>query len=105
MALVTLEQAKRHLNDPDPTSETEEDSDLELKLAAAEALVLAYLDTDADATWDEDTAPADVQIAVLLQLGRLWRYRGDDEDEPADAGDVALPVKAVLRMRKTPVIV
>lgn len=84
MALVDLDQLKAHLK----ISGTAEDDDLEIKLAQAEAVVLSYVNqrvSDADdwsetvAAWDEETVPAVVQAAILMQAGELYRYRGDDE--------------------------
>lgn len=84
MALVTLDQLKAHLK----LSGTDEDDDLELKLAQAEAVVLSYVTqrvSDADDwettvnAWTSSTVPPQVQAAILMQTGELYRYRGDDE--------------------------
>jgi hypothetical protein len=80
--LVTIVQAEQHLR---LTPGVEED-DLELKISMASAIVLDYLsrpsDVDWQATingWTPATVPKPVQAAVLLQLGELFRFRGDDD--------------------------
>jgi len=83
MPLVTLEAALDHLKLPivlgaDPIDPQERD--LRLKLAAAEAVVLNYVQPARPEWTDETTTPLDVQAAILLELGELWRFRGDDPD-------------------------
>ena len=79
-ALVTLAQAKAHLNitlpDGDPG-----DTELQDLLDTAESVILTYL-TDAPdrATWvDPTTTPGPVVAAIKLMLGQLYIHRGDDE--------------------------
>ena len=75
-----------------------DDADVQEKLDAAEAAILRYVERSPAgaalvAQWVTDLdAPADLRAAVLLQLGELWRFRGDDPAtlalSPArDAGD------------------
>jgi hypothetical protein len=114
--LVTMAQAKGHLHitwpDTDPRM-----ADLQLKLDTAEATILdAINQSNADywpaitATWtDETTVPLRVHAAILLQLGELDQYRGDesDDDAPArDAGcdDLGPRVRALLALYRDPVI-
>jgi hypothetical protein len=98
MALITLAQAQRHLRlevtidhgspagSPPPD---DSEMDLELKMAQAEAIVLDYLARPTEmASWSSDpvplspytTVPAVVQAAILIVLGDLWRFRGDDPE-------------------------
>lgn len=111
--LVTLAQAKGHLRltwaDGDPR-----DTDLEMKLAQAQAIIVEYCDTtaywrDVTETWDADTVPKSVHAAILLELGELWQFRGD---EPGDAGaartdgfDLSPAIRALLTRQRDPVIV
>lgn len=110
--LVTLQQAIDHLLlpivvDSDPIDPRQRD--LELKLAAAEAIILGYLKT-VPAEWvDETTTPADVQAAILLQCGELWRFRGDDRanegaDQDATLGQLSPTITNLLRRRRDPAL-
>jgi hypothetical protein len=121
MALITLQQAKDHLKITTPPGDVE-DPDLILKIAVAEELVRDYVaqrrDDPADAwastvaAWDVDADPPvlppfRVQAAVLLQLGDLWRYRGDDlaTDQPTRAsGELAQGVTALLYRLRDPAV-
>jgi hypothetical protein len=89
MALITYAQAVNHLKQNgvlDVGSPPEEDPDLVLKIEQASARVIAHLDRYGE--WDINTDPAEdpefsiVQSLVLKVLSHLYRFRGDDEDEP-----------------------
>lgn len=106
--IVTLDQAKQHAR----VTSTDEDDDLTLKLRQAHALVLDYVDRPTDDDWhdeilgwDDETAPAAVQAAILRMFKHLERYRGDDETQNPDEG-LGLPphVKQLLRMYRTPAL-
>lgn len=107
--IVSLDQAKQHLRLP---TTSDEDEDLTLKLRQAHGLVFDYIARSADTAWtatmlawDDSTAPAAVQAAVLRQFGDLVRFRGDDEDtNKVDGTDLSPRVKQLLRMYRTPVI-
>jgi hypothetical protein len=81
--LVDHADAKQHVRltvaDDSPL-----DLELKLKLAAAEAAILDYVTrnepgkTLAEAWTDPAATPPNVQAAVLLELGELWRFHGDD---------------------------
>lgn len=109
-ALVTLDQAKKHLKRP--LGPSQEDDDLEMKVLQAQALVLEYLSDSTDATWTatmdawtDDNLPLQVQAAILLQLGDLYRYRGDGPDDTGSQnGDLATGVKRCLYRLRTPVV-
>lgn len=113
MAIVTLQQAKDHLR----ITTTDSDADLTLKLAHAEALVLEYCNTTAwwralTPAWvDGTTTPPVVVAAILMQLGELDRFRGDDPASPArppdQAGheDLSTSVRELLRRSRDPVLV
>jgi hypothetical protein len=81
--LVTLEQAKARLR----VTSTDEDVDLQSMLDQAEAHILNWCSVTprckavADA-WTPDTVPTVVVAAILLQVGELDRFRGDDPDGP-----------------------
>jgi hypothetical protein len=117
MALVTMDQARRHLNIPasgaPPVSE--HDTDIAEKQEEAEALILGYvrrrMGADASAAWLAEVAtwdvtavpavtpPAQVRAAVLRMLGDLWRYRGDDlenERPPIEPGELPRHVTTLL---------
>jgi Phage gp6-like head-tail connector protein len=76
MALVTLEDAKRHLQVTDPAF----DADITVKLEEAEIAILNYLKDQADPDWTETTVPRPVQAGIKKLLTHLWRERGDDEE-------------------------
>lgn len=81
--MVTLAQAKAHLRITTPDGHPD-DADLLLKLDAATAAIRRYVGRSAfgqvfvDVWQDPTTTDPDAQAAVLLQLGELWRFRGDD---------------------------
>lgn len=109
MALVTLAQAHRHLREQftlglSPPSNDE--LDLELKLAQAEAIVLNYVTVPSPPEWTDDTdVPPAIAAAILLQLGELWRFRGDDEKgaEQTD-GHLSPSVTNLLRRYRDPAL-
>lgn len=122
--LVTDAEARAHLRLPDVGSPlSAEDLDLAAKLDAAEALVLAYVtqrlaDGAAWAAevdlWSADpivspavAVPEEVHAAVLVMLGALYRYRGDDEaaDQPKpDDGMLPPFVRMLLGRLRDPAI-
>lgn len=117
MALVTNAQARGHLRLPDAAAvpPNADDTDLTLKLAQAEAIILDYLNATAywrtiTPTWTNETnVPKQVHAAILLQLGELWRFRGDDlhdegpQHEPGT--DLSPAIVSLLRRTRDPVIV
>ena len=82
MALITYDQAIGHLQQLGLVDL--EEVTLRDKMAEAEGLVLAYVSTTATwrvkvAAWtDESTVPAVVRACILLELGALYGFRGDD---------------------------
>jgi hypothetical protein len=103
MARVSLQQAADHLRIPAylPGSPQTADPDLVLKLAQAEAVILDYLKDDAP-----DHSPL-ITAAILLQLGELWRFRGDDLENlqiAHTAGDLSPVVTNVLRRLRDPAL-
>ena len=110
--VVTLRQAKAHLNLPPDV--TVGDADLKLKLEAAHEIVADYLTqrrSDADEwtatvdAWTAATVPARVVHAILLQFGDLYRFRGDDADAPQRApGELAQGVTALLYRLRDPAL-
>ena len=113
MAVITVARAKRHLRLGDSL---EQDREVVEVLAAAEAVVLDYVaqrrTDDASpywattvAAWDETTVPPAIAAAVLLQLGELWRFRGDDETMPArEHGYLSPMVLALLHRYRDPAL-
>lgn len=115
--LVTLEHGVRHLKlgpyvGGSPLSERE--ADVQAKLDAAEAIVLTHIARadDADwtaeiAAWTDVTVPRRIQAAILLQLGELWRFRGDDaaQDIPKrEPGFLSPTVDALLKNYRDPAL-
>lgn len=85
--LVTLEEAVAHLKLPSILTLSADDpdrDDLELKIEAATDLVLTYIWRDDDdwvdtmIAWTGTTVPRQIKAAILVQLGELYRFRGDD---------------------------
>jgi hypothetical protein len=114
--LVTLTQAKLHLRETGTAS----DVDIQQKLDHAEALILDYIgSTD---TWrttiagwlaDPTTTPPVVTAAILVQLGELDRFRGDDETDALpsrlrarneSSDDLSVLVVELLRRTRDPVL-
>ena len=111
-ALVTLDQAKQHLHIVMPAGDPDE-PDLQLKLAQAQAIIIDYCNTTTywralTATWTSATVPEPVTAAILLELGELWRFRGDDlhdEGPPHEAGlDLSPVIVSLLRRTRDPVL-
>lgn len=114
MEVVDIDQAKMHLK----ISSDHADDDIQLKLDLAHGIVAEYIlggrDTATDAGawaeeiegWDSDTAPKAVIAAVLIQLGELWRWRGDQaegEMPRRDHGFLAPAVVSLLHRLRYPV--
>jgi hypothetical protein len=86
MALITLERAKRNLNE----TGSDHDGDIYAKLEEAQALVIGRCNSTAHwreitATWTEDTIPLEIQSAILIMLTHLYQHRGDDMRLDAEA--------------------
>jgi hypothetical protein len=101
MALVTLQQAKRHLR----ILHSDEDDDILEKAEHASAIVLDYIQRP-DLEWTDavdgspstpSDAPFVIQAAVLMVLDILWERRGSEEVEYTQAdGYLSKPVTAIL---------
>jgi hypothetical protein len=98
---VTLDQAKARLR----ITTTDEDVDTQLLVDQAEAHILNWCSVTAAsraivAAWTPATVPPVVVAAILVQVGELDRFRGDDLDPPprpdTDAGPSVL-VRELLR--------
>lgn len=82
--LVTIQQAKDHLQIPTMPVGDPDEADLQLKLDQAEAIIVDYLAHRADPSWSAGAVPLQVTAAILLMLGGLYRHRGDVmETDPA----------------------
>lgn len=105
--LVTMDQAKNHLR----ITSVQFDADISDKLAAATAIIIDYL-TRRDATWNAtmdawtvDDVPKSIQAAVLVQLGELWRKRGDEvQIEQQEPGALSPVVMALLQRYRDPAL-
>ena len=119
--LITKQQAIDHLRLPlevgSPDSEIANamDRDLTMKIMQASALILDYLKVSLTSPpdWNADagTVPLVVQLATLVQLGEIWRFRGDDpgtiEQNRANSsapGDIAQQAKDYLWRWRDPAI-
>jgi hypothetical protein len=108
---LALDTAKQHLKIPIVASDPG-DPDLTAKLAAAEATIYNYVSrTEAGRTHLSDwvtagAPPAFVTAAILLQLGELWRFRGDDLETPPrdEFQDLSPTIVALLRRVCDPVL-
>lgn len=103
MALVTLEQAKRHLRvDFDAL-----DDDILLKIDQASMLTLDYVKLPYTSYQDAFGLPQDVppplSAGVLLWLGILFKHRDGTFEGPID-GDIPQQVKSVLCMYRKPTL-
>ena len=119
--VVTLEQARAHLNMSAPVgSPAPDDADLQMKIDAATELVCEYISdrNPADPAWIAEIeswgvtgspvslAPAVIQMAVLLQFGELVRFRGDDTANPTrhPASHLASMVEGILKRYHDPTL-
>jgi len=70
--VVTLQEAKDHLLLTTPVGDPG-DVDLQAKVDQAEAIIADYLHRDT-----LDPADGNIKAAILIRLGILYRFRGDD---------------------------
>jgi hypothetical protein len=118
--LVTFAQAQEHLRLTPSTegSPSLADQDLQSKIDQATAIVLDYIARPTDAIWTAEieswdllgspigTPPGSVVAAVLLQLGDLYRYRGDDVEAESrrERGFLTPGVMALLHRYRDPAL-
>jgi len=101
MALISYDQAVRHLRQTGVMDGSPADEDLTLKIQQASALVQIYLKRPAE--WDVSSRPEDdpefavVQAAVLKVLGNLYRFRGDDEKPVSPLSEDVVALLSMLR--------
>lgn len=86
--LITLAQAKRHLNIEQ--ARTDLDEHIEILISAASAVVMTHIKRDDLTEWqDEDsspptyTVPKDIIAACLIALGYLYQNREGAEEFPS----------------------
>jgi hypothetical protein len=99
--LVTLTQAKAHLNITIPPGDPA-DVEIQDMLNEAEETVLNYLKGAGGKAvdWvDPVTAPGPVTAAIKLLLGQLYQHRGDDE---ADGDAFWIRIDRLLARYHTP---
>lgn len=107
--LVTLDQAKRQVKLP--LDDTYQDDEMLPLLTVAHAIIADYLEST-DTTWlavmdawTEDTLPGYIRIAILLQFAELWRYRGDEAEQPVrEPGHLSPMIRAFLARSRMPVL-
>lgn len=110
MSLITLEQANWQLKIGDGSSSAcPTDDEVLFKMALAEAIILDYLKIVAVSPpiWtDENNVPPVVQAAILLELGELWRFRGDDQSGqgPQNDGNLSPMIVGLLRRYRDPAL-
>jgi hypothetical protein len=115
VSMVTLQQAKDHLRITTPPGHPD-DADLTLKLDAATAIIRRFVGRSeyglsyVTAWQSPETTDPDAQAAVLLQLGELWRFRGDDPGASTlapprgELGDLSPVLIGLLRRFSDPVL-
>ena len=107
-ALVTLAEAKDQLN----IQHTEKDAEIQRKAEMASAIILNYIKDPTNSNdWDDETTPDDIKASILMQLGELFRFRGDDEDaymqglkDSAAFGRLSPNVSRFVYHRRTPTL-
>lgn len=112
MSMVTLRQAKLHLQilTPETSPLSAQDEDIALKLEAAEDIIIDYLKRGSESpAWTEDDVPPLVRAAILLQLGELAGFRGDDAGSSSSApvyedGQLSPAITAILRRYRNPAL-
>jgi hypothetical protein len=104
---VTLDEAKRRLR----VTSTDDDIDLQALVDQAEAHVIDWCTKTARSqaiadAWTVDTVPKQVVAAILVQVGELDRFRGDDPDGPPrqEGEELSVMVRELLRRYHDPVI-
>ena len=99
-ALVTINEAKRHLRVDFP----DDDADIEFRMNAASEIVVDYIKRP-DHGWTDATAPFLIKAAVLIVLENLYDYRGGEEPAYAQAdGYLTQPVTSILHRYRTPAL-
>lgn len=109
--LVTLVQMKRHLN---VEGLTDHDAKIQDYLDVAHEVVIDYVKqrrsgatdwaAEVDA-WTEDTVPMRVKAAIMRQCAELFRFRGDDgQDPPRAQGELAPGVTQLLYRMRDPAL-
>lgn len=96
MAIVTLQQLKRHLRYDDDES----DAELQLTLDMAEQAVLDYI-TD---TFDDGDYPATIKKAILVLAGYYDSYRNAEKEAPINGNYLPQPVQSLLYKYRLPSI-
>lgn len=105
MAILTLQQAKDHLNIWTPIASPLDavDRDISMKMEEAESIILDYLKSDDG--WDDTNVPPLVRAAILQQLAELYRFRGDDERGPVyEDGQLSPTITNILRRYRDPAL-
>lgn len=112
--IVTRQQAIDHLRIDEYSEEAD---DLDLKILAASAVVLEYIETTESDYIDSDsgdsdsgssggseatyTYPYQIQAAVLLLLGDMYRHRSTDGTKTYTENGLPFVIKALLSTKNT----
>lgn len=96
----TLDQIKAHLR----VTDTAEDAAIQLYAELAQGLIVDRLEratTDSVVlgeigTWDDETAPAAIRAAVLVQCAELYGRRGDEMPPVESDGRLSMQVERLL---------
>jgi hypothetical protein len=114
-ALLTLAQAKRHLqidvyepeSEPDPEAGVH-DKEIMEKVEEASEAVLAHLKDpdflDSDGCVVVYDVPPLVRAAAKLMLGYLWEHRDEDAEGAYAGGKLPAGVRALLASMRTPTL-
>lgn len=103
---VTLDQVKARLR----ITSTADDVDVQAMADQAEAHIVGWCSTTPRSkavveTWtDATTVPLVVVAAILVQVGELYRFRGDEVDGPprTDGEELGVQVRELLRAYHDP---
>lgn len=98
--LISVDEAKAQAR----ISSTDEDDQIEAMTGVATDIVIsALLASTSDsslsseiASWDEDSVPNGVKVAILTQFMELYRFRGDEEPPKANQGHLSQQVERFL---------
>lgn len=94
-ALVTIEQARRHLRLTVDDMDTDTAADVATKSETASEIVIDYIKRPAHG-WTADTVPGVVRAAILLTLAALFEDR--------ETATVSEPVKNLLHRFRDPAL-
>lgn len=95
MALVTADEARRHLQITASGLDADTTAVVALMMESASEIVLDYVD-DPEVTWTAEDVPALIKAAVLMVLADLFHNR--------EEGGLTDGVKRILRRYRDPAL-